>query len=204
MLANDRERTYEERLRFFLFRKEAADFLYESLVSDAEYANLFDTTCQELIYLFVGYFKPQYSTADEETWTTLLRLTTDVVSAAWELAILMRRADGVWDPFIFGPDRPVWLECTQLHQRRDLAMPSGQAGILENSKIRMCVVPGLVKHEFVRDSSRGPDGSRVRTMRRICAKVFVDLTNDHVKPIQLATGDTTYVPDSSFSEGQEG
>lgn len=162
-------------MEFFIFRKQTCNYIYEYLVDNANYADHFDELCQELIYLFAGYFKPEYSGDTDEPWTELLRLTTDVVSAAWNLAILIRRSDGVWDPFIVPPNRPVYKDCVELHQQEDLAVPSGQDGILATSKITMTVVPGLVKHEVVRDRSQGPDGCRVRTMRKVCAKVFADL-----------------------------
>lgn len=183
MLRNDQERSYENRMRFFVFRKETADYIYEYLVNDQNYATLFDETCQELMYMFTGYFKPDYANGTEETWTELLRLTTDVVSAAWNLAILMRRSDGVWDAFLLAPESAPYRGCVQLHQRVDLAAPPDQDRILPESIVTMCVVPGLVKHEVVPDCSRGPDGSRVRTMRRVCAKVFVDLGEDDVRPL---------------------
>lgn len=178
MFRDDQERTYENRMKFFIFRKEAADYIYEYLVNDQHYATQFNEICQELMYLFTGYFKPEYATGTEDAWTELLRLTTDVVSAAWNLAILMRRSDGVWDAFMLEPESAPYEGCVQLHQRTDLAVPQGQGSILPGSTITMCVIPGLVKHEVVPDSNRGPDGSRVRTMRRVCAKVFVDLERD--------------------------
>lgn len=162
-------------MQFFIFRKETCDYIYDYLVDHTNYAGHFDELCQELVYLFSGYFKPEYSGDTDEAWTELLRLTTDVVSAAWNLAILMRRSDGVWDAFVVPPNRPVYQDCAELHLQAELAAPSGQDGILLTSKVTMTVVPGLVKHEVVRDRSHGPDGCRVRTMRMVCAKVFVDL-----------------------------
>lgn len=180
LFSQNQNRTYQNRLKFFIFRKEACDFIYECLVDDAGYADQVNEMCQDLMYLFTGYFKPDYARGTAESWTELLRLTTDVVTKAWDLAILMRKSDGVWDAFVMMPEKSVLKDCVQLHQRKDLALPRGQSSILPDSKITMTVVPGLVKHEVVPDDSRGPDGSRVRTMRRICMKAFVDLQTEDI------------------------
>lgn len=182
MFSQNQERSYQNRLKFFIFRKEACDFIYEHLVDDKSYADQVNEMCQDLLHLFTGYFKPFYAQGNAESWTELLRLTSDVITKAWDLAILMRKSDGVWDAFILKPEKPILKDCVELHPKVDLALPFGQDSILPNSKITMTVIPGLVKHEVVPDCSRGPDGSRVRTMRRLCAKVFVDLATEDIRP----------------------
>lgn len=182
----DDKKTLANRLNFFLLRKNAVDFIYEDLVNHQNYANKVDQMCQDLLFLFTGHFQPDYAAGTAKTWVVLLKLTTDVVAAAWDLALLMRRSDGVWDAFVLEPNAPWRDDCCA----RASPCPSRGAAVSSASRITMCVVPGLVKHEVVPDKRRGPDGSRVRTMRRVCAKVLVDLTKEDLMPCRDNLGRT--------------
>lgn len=146
-----------------------------------DYTERCNLVCAELIDLFRRYFKPDYSCGTEAAWLELVRLTTDVISQAWDLAIMMRRSDGVWDPVMIKPGQALVEDAVMLHPQVELAAPSGQNTILATSEITLTAVPGLVKHEVVRDPSKGPDGCRLRTMRMVRAKVFVDLGLDDVR-----------------------
>lgn len=172
-----RERSLDSRKRFFVWRKETADFIYNHLVDDAHYAQVFDDAVQELLYIFMGFFRAPYNTGDRASWEDLIQLTSDLVDAAWRFAILMRRAKVAWDGFFLNPGDRNRDFYVQLHEREDLAKPRGQQGILPSSKITMTVVPGLVKHVVVpgSDESRDPNSSKVKTMLIVGTKVFVDL-----------------------------
>ncbi|KAF3767178.1 hypothetical protein M406DRAFT_328273 [Cryphonectria parasitica EP155] len=171
----DETKLYSKRLRFFEWRKNAVDFVFETLISHASCEQMANESIFHILWTWLDALKPTFMTGDATAWDTLVLRTTRLVTTAANLAVKMRRSpDGVWSPFIPTAGSRAAEGAVRVHARTEVALPPEQDSLQPGSMVVLTVVPGLSKYT-VRRCEKDQTFSVVRRRIRRRARCFVDL-----------------------------
>lgn len=174
----------QEREKYYIWRKDTVDVAYGWLSKHADYEQTVDNTIFDILTLYQGHIKPAFAGGDRESWDDLVGRTTELVTYAVRLSIMMRRSrDGTWSPFIPIRGQIVLPEAMMRHQDTEVSLPPGQTSIRTDSIVTGTVVPGLSKYEMtdVTDDPAHPGkkNTAIRKRVRMKAKCMIDITEAH-------------------------
>lgn len=164
-----------------MWRKDTVDIAYGWLSSTTDFEQTINNAVFDILSMYQGHFKAGFAGGDRDSWDNLVWRTTEIVTAAAQLSIMMRRSeDGTWSPFI--PIRLVDVrpESMMRHQDTTASFPPGQTKIRQDSKVTMTVVPGLCKYEMTNvaedPEQPGEQNTAIRKKVRMKAKCLIDIT----------------------------
>ncbi|KAJ4415765.1 hypothetical protein N0V82_007127 [Gnomoniopsis sp. IMI 355080] len=173
-----------EREKWYIWRKDTVDVAYGWLSKHTDYEQTVDNAIFDILAMYLGHIKPDFARGDRESWDTLVGRTSELVTFALRLSIMMRRSrDGTWSPFIPSRGQLVRPEAMMRHQDTAVSLPPGQTVIRADSINTATVVPGLSKYEMtdVEDDPAHP-GKKITAIRkkvRMRAKCLIDIAESH-------------------------
>lgn len=170
-----------EREKWYIWRKDTVDVAFGWLSQHADYEQTVDNAVFDILTLYQGHIKPAFAGGDQDSWDKLVGRTTELVTFAARLSIMMRRSqDGTWSPFIPIRGQVVRSEAMMRHQDTELSLPPGQTETKIDSKITATVVPGLSKYEMAdvetETAHSGERKTTIQKMVRMKAKCLIDIT----------------------------
>lgn len=171
-----------EREKWYIWRKDTVDVAYGWLTQHTDYEQTIDNAVFDILTLYQGHIKPAFAGGDRESWDNLVGRTTELVTFAARLSIMMRRSqDGTWSPFIPIHGHVVVPEAMMRHQDTDVSLPPGQTEIRTDSTVTVTVVPGLSKYEVTEvgtdPAKPGETNTTIRKKVRMKAKCLIDITD---------------------------
>ncbi|KAJ4390538.1 hypothetical protein N0V93_004134 [Gnomoniopsis smithogilvyi] len=174
----------QEREKWYLWRKDTVDVAYGWLSKHTDYEQTVDNAIFDILTLYQGHIQPEFAGGDRQSWDNLVGRTTELVTFAARLSIMMRRSrDGTWSPFIPIRGQIVRPEAMMRHQDTAVSLPPGQTGIRVDSIVTVTVVPGLSKYEMTDvDDDPAHPGEKITAIRkrvRMKAKCIIDITEEH-------------------------
>lgn len=172
----NKEMDPEDRMAFFTWRKNTVGLLTTNIIPQARMQELVDQDVRNIIMAHQGVIRPYL--ADAAGWRRLIARGTEIVASAARLAIMMRRSDGVWRPFIPRFNSITDRNAVALHGDAPAVLPPGgeRPSIGRNSPVCVTVVPGLAKIRMVTTDGGANRASRLEMVTRRKAKVLVGLT----------------------------
>lgn len=171
----NREMDPEERMAFLHWRKNTVDVVTTKIITQDYLNQALDQDARNIIMAHNLVLRPHHH--NSPGWRRMNARISSIVGLASWLAVLMRRSDGVWRPFILRANSVTESNAAALHRDARKVLPRGASPptIGRGSQVSVTVVPGLAKIRIATTDgglTRTPQLEMV-TQRR--AKVLVGL-----------------------------